>query len=477
MANIPIWPGSSSFKPGDTPFGFYDNDPIFEKDADKVCTFVTRRLGYPLVEIELQAINIYAAFEEAVTVYGNELYAYKIRENYLTLEGAPSSIDIEESIVTPNLGRIIDYSEQYGAEAGTGGNVPWHKLAVPLTGAIQDYDLDALAAQNGFTEPNDIEIMRVFYENPTPPSAYWASSYDGFGFGLGGAVAAGIDGVGGLGGFGYGGGYLMMPLNYDLAVIQQIEMNDMIRLSNYSFEMHDNVLRVFPVPSDPTGNSGAASTITLSNAGTGYQNSSDSGGPSTVIGGNGTGLTITIVVNAATGAIVTGTIASPGAGYVDGDVVIVSGGSESATFTVKSTVGAGTMYVEFMLKSERTSASIIEASEKIKFVSGVPYKNPKYHDINSVGRSWIFEFTLAICKEMLGYIRGKYETIPIPNAEITLNQADLIAAAREEKEALLASLRAFFDETSREKLLERRTMESNFVMEELDRVPRVIYIG
>ena len=396
MANIPIWPGSSSFHPGDTPFGFYDNDPTFEKDADKVCTFVTRRLGYPLVEIELQAINIYAAFEEAVTVYGNELYAYKIRENYLTLEGAPSSIDIEESIVTPNLGRIIDYSEQYGAEAGTGGNVPWRKMAVPLTSSVQDYDLDDLAAQNGFSQSNDIEIMRVFYEAP-PASALMASSYDGFGFGLGGTVAAGIDGVGGLGGFGYGGGYLMMPLNYDMQIIQQIELNDMVRISNYSFEMHDNVLRVFPVP--------------------GYNS-------------------------------------------------VISGST-----------GCGNMWVEFMLKSDRSSASIVEASEKIKYVSGVPYKNPKYDEINSVGRSWIFEFTLAICKEMLGYIRGKYETIPIPNAEITLNQADLIAAAREEKEALLASLRAFFDETSREKLLERRTMESNFVMEELDRVPRVIYIG
>ena len=395
MANIPIWPGSSSFHPGDTPFGFYDNDPVFEKDADKVCTFVTRRLGYPLVEIELQAINIYAAFEEAITVYGNELYAYKIRENYLTLEGAPSSIEIDESIVTPNLGRIIDYSEQYGAEAGTGGNIPWHKLRVPLTSSIQDYDLDALAAQNGFSQSNDIEIMRVFYENPSPPSATFMNSYDGFGFGLGGVMAAGIDGVGGLGGFGYGGGYLMMPLNYDMAIIQQIEMNDMVRISNYSFEMHDNVLRVFPVPSNQTSGS----------------------------------------------------------------------------------TDCGNMWVEFMLKSERSSASIVEAYDKIKMVSGVPYKNPKYEDINSVGRSWIFEFTLAICKEMLGYIRGKYETVPIPNAEITLNQADLIAAAREEKEALLASLRGFFDETSREKLLERRTMESNFVMEELDRVPRVIYIG
>jgi len=397
MANIPIWPGSSSFHPGDTPFGFYDKDPAFEKDADKVCTFVTRRLGYPLVEIELQAINIYAAFEEAVTVYGNELYAYKIRENYLTLEGAPTSIDIEESIVTPNLGRIIDYSEQYGAEAGTGGNVPWRKMAVPLTASVQDYNLDDLAAQHGFTQSNDIQIMRVFYEAP-PASAIMASSYDGFGFGLGGSIAAGIDGVGGMGGMGYGGGYLMMPLNYDMQIIQQIELNDMVRISNYSFEMHNNVLRVFPIP-----------------------------------GGN----------------------------FQQG----LSGS------------GVGNMWVEFMLKSDRSSASIVEAYDKIKMVSGVPYKNPKYEDINSVGRSWIFEFTLAICKEMLGYVRGKYETIPIPNAEITLNQADLIAAAREEKEALLASLRGFFDETSREKLLERRTMESNFVMEELDRVPRVIYIG
>jgi len=85
--------------------------------------------------------------------------------------------------------------------------------------------------------------------------------------------------------------------------------------------------------------------------------------------------------------------------------------------------------------------------------------------------------TLAICKEMLGYVRGKYETVPIPNAEITLNQADLLQAARDEKTALLEQLRAYFDETSREKLLERRTAESDFVMKELDRVPRVIYIG
>ena len=402
MANIPIWPGSSSFHPGDTPFGFYDNDLEFEKDADKVANFCALRLGYPLVEIELQAKNFYAAFEEAVTIYGNELYAYKIRENYLTLEGVDNKININETIVTPNLGRIIDYSEQYGSEAGTGGNVPWHKMAVPLTASVQDYDLDVLAAQNGFNKENDIEIMRVFFEAP-PASQYWANAYDGFGFGLGGSVAAGLNGVGGLGGLGYGGGYLMMPLNYDMQIIQQIELNDTVRISNYSFEMHDNVLRVFPRPQVMN-----------------YQ--------------------------------------APESG---------------------SELGCGNMWVEFLSKSQRSSASLQldEFDEKIKTVAEVPYKNPHYERINSIGRSWIFEMTLAICKEMLGYVRGKYETVPIPNAEITLNQADLLQAARDEKAALLEQLRAYFDETSREKLLERRSMESNFVMEELDRVPRVIYIG
>ena len=72
MANIPIWPGSSSFTTTSdpTPFGFYDTDIQFQSDADNVAKFCTRRLGYPLVDVELQNINFYTAFEEAVTTYG-----------------------------------------------------------------------------------------------------------------------------------------------------------------------------------------------------------------------------------------------------------------------------------------------------------------------------------------------------------------------------------------------------------------------
>ena len=385
MANIPIYPGSSSFQPGDTPFGFYDNDVEFQVDADKFTTFAARRLGYPIVDVELQDLNFYAAFEEAVTVYGNEIYAYKIRENYLTLEGADSSIDINNVIITPNLGRIIAISEQYGVEAGTGGNVDWHTGSIALTASIQDYNLEEWAKENiPHYRNHDIEIMRVFYEAP-PAMLRYFDPYVGSGmgtmdmmdsFGWGGYSPAGVD-------------FMLMPINYDLQVIQQIEFNDMIRRANYSFEMHNNNLRIFPIP-DGTPTS---------------------------------------------------------------------------------------MKFEYILNSERSSASFEDATGKISQISGVPYKNPNYDDINSVGRSWIFEYALALCKEMLGYVRGKYQVVPIPGDNVTLNANDLITAATSEKERLIDRLRAYLDDTSREKLLERRAAEGDFLEKELSKVPFPIYIG
>jgi hypothetical protein len=78
---------------------------------------------------------------------------------------------------------------------------------------------------------------------------------------------------------------------------------------------------------------------------------------------------------------------------------------------------------------------------------------------------------------MLGYVRGKFSTVPIPDAEVSLNQSDLISAATEEKNALLERLRAYLEETSREKLLERRAQEAEFKQVELAQTPYVIYVG
>ena len=78
MANVPIWPGSSNFFPGNTPFGFYDNDQSFQTDSEMVATWCASRLGYPLVDIELQAVNLFTCFEEAINEYGSQLYHFQI---------------------------------------------------------------------------------------------------------------------------------------------------------------------------------------------------------------------------------------------------------------------------------------------------------------------------------------------------------------------------------------------------------------
>ena len=397
--NVPIYDGNPLWNPNATAFGFYNNDIEFQIDCLKVSKFITTRLGYPLMDVELQTGSIFTAFEEAITMYGNELYAYLIRENVLDLTGLPyENINLSEVIVQPNFDTIIRLSEQYGEEAGVGGNVTWYKGSVPLTSSVQDYDLKVWAKQQGIS--SSIEIKRVFYQEPIPASARYLAPFDGFGFG--GVAAAGLMGMGGFGG---SMGFLMMPLNYDMQIIQSIEMNQMVRLSNYSFEVHNNVIRIFPIP-----------------------------GPYDVSG--------------------VGDIAED-----------------------ENRVNCGNLWFEYILRDERLESSLICAEDKITNVSNMPYQNPVYSLINSVGRQWIFEMTLAICKEILGYVRGKYSTVPIPNADMTLNQADLLAAATAEKTALLERLRAYFDETSRANMLERKVRETEASLKELDQVPRVIYIG
>ena len=86
--------------PGNTPFGYYDYDPTFQNDAQKACFFITRRLGFGTVDVELVDFQIYAAYEEAVTTYGNEVYQYKIQSNYISLEGGQTDTFLCEYNIT-----------------------------------------------------------------------------------------------------------------------------------------------------------------------------------------------------------------------------------------------------------------------------------------------------------------------------------------------------------------------------------------
>jgi hypothetical protein len=383
MANIPIWNGSSTFTPGETPFGFYDNDLQFQVDIDKFAVFASRRLGYPIVEIELQDLNFYAAFEEAITTYGNEIYAYQVAENLLTLQGAPTNTSPgNNELVQGSLSNVILLSNQYGTEAGVGGTVSWYTGSLTLTPGVQNYDMKSWATSQNIQ--GGIEIKRIFYEN-TPAITRYFDPYAGAGAGM----MSMMDSMG-FGGYSPAMNFMLMPLSYDLQKFQIIEFNDQIRKSQYSFELVNNMLRIFPIPN----------------------------------------------------------------GRVD------------------------TLRFEYILLSDRNQPYVERDGQNIiTNASNVPYANPTYTTINSIGRQWVFEYALSIVKEILGYVRGKYSTVPIPGSEVTLNQGDLISAATTEKQALIERLRAYLDTTSRKVLLENKSLEAEFQNKTIAQVPMTIFIG
>jgi hypothetical protein len=137
-----------------------------------------------------------------------------------------------------------------------------------------------------------------------------------------------------------------------------------------------------------------------------------------------------------------------------------------------------TLWIEYIVKEERANPLKYQtASGSVSDMSNAPYNRMEYGKINSVGRQWIFRYTLALVKEMLGYIRGKYGTIPIPNGETTLNAADLLSAASTEKQALIDELRTMLDTMTRSKLLEAKRAETEHLNVALNGTPLKIYIG
>ena len=230
-----IWSGTSTFFPGQTPFGFYDYDTNFQVDSDKVAQFCASRLGYPTVDVEMGSGSLYACFEEAVTTYGNELYLYQIRNNFLNLEAAKTGSELNNSVINPNMGSVIRIAENYGSEAGSGGTVTWHSGSIPLTASQQEYDLNAWKDTQGIT--GSIEVKRVFYQN-TPAIVRYFDPYAGTGYG-----SQQLLDVFGFGNYSPAINFLLMPIYYDISVIQAIELSDTVRKSAFSFELINNQLK------------------------------------------------------------------------------------------------------------------------------------------------------------------------------------------------------------------------------------------
>ena len=385
-----IWPGSSSFSTGDTPYGFYDADTDFSgssnHNVDKFSDWAAKRLGYPIVAVELQKEQFYACYEEAITEYSAQVNQFNIRDNMLALQGqntgsGATKTDLTHRKLTPTIGRNIHLAEQYGTEAGVGGTVDFKSGSIEITSGSQVYDLNALISEVS-ESGNAIEVRKIFYE-ASPAVTRYFDPYAGTGDGSYNMLDS----------FGWGNNspavqFMMMPMYADLLKVQAIEFNDQIRKSAYSFELVNNKLRIFP---NPTSN---------------YN-----------------------------------------------------------------------LHLRYLVKQDRDSTLQGTTDGVITDFSNAPFDNMTFANINEVGKQWIKKYGLALCKELLGTIRSKYASLPIPGAETTLDGDTLRTEASTEKETLVEQLREMLDQTSRKALLEADKDEAEFLQEKLAKVPYPIYIG
>ena len=387
MAQELIYPGSSSFFPGQTPFGIYDDDYVFQEDAPKMALWCARRLGFPIQNVELQDENFYACFEESVSEYSAQVNQFNIRNDLYSLKGRDTGTNYSGKLVEGSiLPHLVQISDAYGTLVGVGGNTEIKKTKITLTPGQQVYDLDTLIAAVS-ESGNRIDVSRVYFE-PTPAINRFFDPYS-----VSGQGTLNLIDEFGFGSYSPAAQFILMPIFEDMLRIQAIEFNDQFRKSAFTFNIVNGKIRVFPKPT--------TNHINL----------------------------------------------------------------------------YGKLYFDYFVKDEFTENSTTVTADVISDYSDIPYNFMEYTGINDVGKQWIRKYSLALVKELLGAIREKYSTIPIPGSEVSLDGAALRSEAQTEKELLMTQLRETLEELSRKVQFENRNNEANQQQEMLRKVPLAIYIG
>ena len=405
----PIWPGSSSFTTGSTPFGFFDADPLFQQHADRFANFAAQHVGYPITDVELRDINFYTALESATIEYSNQINQVNIVNNLMNTMGVQTgSAFLQGGSFTglpmgQSLGYITKLSKAYGTEADSGGGVKWRSAVVNIIPGQQTYSIrEAVSASlaadsSSLSASSSIEIRRVLHNAPPAIVRY----FDPFvGTGLGSQQL--LDSFD-FGGFSPSVSFMMMPIHADLLRLQAIEFNDQIRKSHFTFELHGDDIKFWPIPTIGTGSSASSLHYTK-------------------------------------------------------------------------------VWFEYLLEEEKSKDAILFGNTAllngvVSDASNIPYTYQPYGSINDMGRAWIFKYGVALVKEMLGYVRSKYSSIPIPNAEVTLNGTDLVSQGQTEKGELITQLREFLEKMTKEQMLTRQNTEATQMNEILSKVPLKIYVG
>jgi hypothetical protein len=282
-------------------------------------------------------------------------------------------------LLNNNLQTQIRLAEAYAQEAGVGGYTTEYTGSLDLTPGQQIYDLNAWASSSlNLATGDKIEIRQIFYQEP-PAIVRYFDPYAGTGTGVQGLLE-----TFGFGSYSPGVNFMLMPVYWDIQKIQAIEFNDQVRKSAYSFDLVNNQLRLFPVP----------------------------------------------------------------------------------THEQK-------LLFKYMKVSDKYLPSTDARPDVVSDVMGVPYRNPIYSNINQIGRSWIFRYTLALCKEIEGQIKAGISSAQGSN--LVINGTEFLTDARSEKTDLLTELKEYLDQTTRRSQLERKQQESDFTRQSMNQIPLLIY--
>lgn len=377
-----LWPGSGSIPTGKTAYGLFDDDNDFADNAPRVAKWICSTLGYPIVSIELQDVNIYNNLEMATMTFASEVNEFNMRENMMAYQGMPTGSSFSQTLIRSNpMPYIAKLAADYGTEAQSGGTADLKRGYITITGSVAQYNLQSLWATVS-ESGNRMEIRRVFHER-IPAMQRFFDPFAG-----GGADMSQMLGAFGFTGYAVASGFSIMPTFETLLRAQAIELNDTIRRSGYSFEIHNNTVRIYPLP-DTTGDR---------------------------------------------------------------------------------------MWFEYYVEKDKFSLANRSQTGVASDYSNVPFAFVPFTNINDVGRQWIYKYALALTKITLGNIRSKYESMPIPNAEVRLDGDKLRQEGQQEIEKLVDNLRETLEQTGKHSQLEKQKENEQNMQEILRLAPLPIYI-
>ena len=514
MADIPIWTGTADFTISNpTAFGFYDSDEDFQTDAPSVAKWCAQRLGYPLVDIELQDVNFFTAFEEAVSEYGHQIYTFQIINNLFRIKGTSTGSALNSILISADYGNNTGNINQGSGLSYNLTDQRLYSASLDVKRGQQRYNL--LSSSPGYSsatitirEPYDIQESQSISITSTGgnvvtisahiSSSEYALSSSADQFEVGNAES--------------GSNTALSAATGLMAALQSGSHAGVISVSLSSSidnDISSSTLSLTQVTEGKGGDTSithnlgnvTASNFTGGSSGLQFESSGSQiqagvkqikikkiyhYAPSAInryfdpYAGTGTGIQ-SLMQTFGFGNYSTGVNFMLMPVYFDAlklQAIELNDSIRKSSYHFELNAGKFLrlfpiptrdykLWFEYTVAdssvsaaTEETDPDVEKPTDTITDISNAPYERPTYKHINEPGRQWIRKFALAICKEMLGSVRGKYQSVPIPGDTTTLDYTRLLSEAAAEKEALISQLREDLEATTTLRQAERSTAES-----------------